>query len=137
MNAEHWQEGLWISPCGQSMPVTEHLQTLSQYPEKFSLSRSEVPISADIGTLRAIALQLIRDGWIRLRLFELTFLIEVYSIEKSRAIITNLMTMLSSSQDYEHLVIKEHITRMTYRCSVREFIHDLPVRVVNDIDWAL
>lgn len=111
-------EGLWVSPEGDRISVIEHLITIQQKPEFFGLTKRKVA-GADISTLRSIAEELIRAGWLRYRFFPSAYAFEVDSAKRR---IDTIEKILSESDAYEkeEVVISQAIPKKEFRGMVKD-----------------
>jgi hypothetical protein len=116
-------EGLWISPSGEIINVTEHLEAIRNRPQAFGLLKSDVR-SNDIRHLRNIGVTLIRAGWVRFRTLDLTFHFEVDSVGARRKIIADVLDSTSTCPDVEQVIITELQRRVIVAGSVTEFRQD-------------
>ena len=87
-------EGLWVSPDGEQIPVTEHLLAIQHYPEKFGLPASTR--RADIPVLRKLAEDLIRDGWVRFRYLANTYAFEVDNAKRRLGTIADILALVGA-----------------------------------------
>ena len=97
-------EGLWVSPDGKHVSVTEHLLALQHYPETFGLPESTR--KADIPVLRDLAEGLIRDGWVRFRHLAGTYAFEVDNAKRRIDVITDILTLVDAFV-YENVTISQ------------------------------
>lgn len=98
-------EGLWVSPDGEAHPVIEHLISIQHHPEIFGLSKRDVQ-GASIEDLRKIAVNLIREGWLRFRFLSGVWNFEVDTV-KTR--INHIEEILVSHKAYpqERVVVSQ------------------------------
>lgn len=84
-------DGLWISPDGEAIPVTEHLITLKREPERFGLTRRDVSANT-MQALALVAKKVIERGWTRFRLFSDHWAFEVDSLKNRLPLIEDILT---------------------------------------------
>lgn len=81
-------EGLWITPSGKRITVTEHLLALAAHPDKFDIAHQP---SLDVLELRQIAEELIGGGWARYRYLSGTHAFELVDAQKRIAVIEDVL----------------------------------------------
>lgn len=80
------EEGLWISPTGERIPVREHLLTIQDHAELFDLSPTEVS-GVGIDGLRNVAVRLIDASWTRFRYLDGVWNFEVNDAKRKLELI--------------------------------------------------
>jgi hypothetical protein len=77
-------EGAWICPGGERIPVVEHLPALQRHLWRFGLSDRDVR-GASLEQLRAMAVDLIAQGWTRYRYLDGVHRLEVADLRGTAA----------------------------------------------------
>ncbi len=123
------QEGLWISPTGERIPVIEHLQEIQKNPETFNLDQQDVDITGltpemAVAKLGNIALGLIRNGWIRYRMFDIVHHFEVGNLNNSRTkkMVLEILSENVSWPDGERVEINNASTNYSMQETVKQFM---------------
>lgn len=112
-------EGLWISPDGKRwVPVVEHLATLAEYPQHFDLSPRDVK-GALIDDLRALANEIISDGWTRFRVLDGVMHFEVSDLKEKIGIIEAVMVEVIAAQE-DRVIISQSSPRRDFDCKAAD-----------------
>src|SRR3990167_9261482 len=98
-------EGVWISPEGDRIRVTEHLMALMEYPEKFNLTSHDIG-GGSIPELRGAALKLLRNGWIRYRYLDGEHMFELAKARARMGVVEDLLAEVGAHKT-EGVIIAE------------------------------
>jgi hypothetical protein len=120
LNSPNDWEGFWISPDGEFIPVSEHLISIQQEPERFWLTKRDVA-DASINDLRKIAVELIKSGWIRFRFFGSNYLFEINSVSTHNNELMEEALLKAEAVTKENITIETMKPRKTYSGTVGQF----------------
>lgn len=112
-------EGLWIAPDGKRwVPVVEHLATLAEYPQYFDLSPRDVK-GASIDDLRALANEIIRDGWTRFRVLDDVMHVEVNNLRQKISVIDAVLVEVGAGLK-DRVIISQSSPRREFECKAAD-----------------